>query len=338
MSLPISFDQQVDYCGVIIYKEKKNFVLLLSIYQRILMLMDRKKLFLFIIFSLLFTPSLYAEQASVIQTDDIVVLFEEPLRFVANEAVSIFPAIKSDLEKSFTWSLDFRPTLVLTNNRQKFADLAGSRVIVAYAIPQKNLMVIDYTKMNTAPFSLGTTIKHELCHLLLHSQVKNGNLPRWLDEGICQLASDGIAEIMMSRKGEILEEAVLSKNLLSMRRLSRSFPRDDESLLLAYEESKSFVEFMNHEFGQVGIRNLLRNLQAGNNIDGAVFNSFSISLAELERRWQTHMRRKITWFTYLANNLYTILFFAGALITIAGFVRIILKKRRYGEDEYTQST
>ena len=302
------------------------------------MTMPLRKLLFLVLFLLLFTASVYAEQASIIQADEIVVVFEEPLRFVANEAVSIFPAIKGDLERSFAWTLDFRPTLVLTNNRQKFEKLAGSRVVVAYAIPQRNLMVIDYTKMNTHPFSLGTTIKHELCHLLLHSRVKNGNLPRWLDEGISQLASDGIAEIMMSRKGAILEEAVLSKNLLSMRGLSRSFPRDDESLLLAYEESKSFVEFINQEFGQRGIRNLLKNLQGGNNIDEAVFNTFSVSFDELERRWHTHIRRNITWFTYLANNLYTILFFAGALITIAGFVRIILKKRRYGEDEYTQST
>ena len=302
------------------------------------MTMPLRKLLFLVLFLLLFTASVYAEQASIIQADEIVVVFEEPLRFVANEAVSIFPAIKGDLERSFAWTLDFRPTLVLTNNRQKFEELAGSRVVVAYAVPQRNLMVIDYTKMNNYPFSLRTTIKHELCHLLLHSQVENGNLPRWLDEGISQLASDGIAEIMMSRKGAILEEAVLSKSLLSMRRLSRSFPRDDESLLLAYEESKSFVEFISQEFGQKGIRNLLKNLQGGNNIDEAVFNTFSISFDELERRWHSHIRRNITWFTYLANNLYTILFFAGALITIAGFVRIILKKRRYGEDEYTQST
>jgi hypothetical protein len=279
----------------------------------------------------------YAEEASVIQTDDIVVVFEEPLRFVANEAVHIFPRIKSELENSLNWSLDFRTTVVLTNKRERFEQMTGSRVVVAYAIPQRNLMVIDCTKLNSAPFTLGSIMKHELCHLLLHNQVKNGRLPRWLDEGIAQLASDGIAEIMMSTKGAILNKAVLSKKLLSMRELSQSFPRDQESLLLAYEESKSFVEFINHEFGRQGIQDLLKHLQAGNDIDGAVLKSFSIPLNELERRWHIHLRKKITWFTYLANNLYTIIFFLAALITIGGFVRMILKKRRYGEDESGQS-
>jgi hypothetical protein len=297
--------------------------------------MARKELFLLVIFFVLFHPSLHAEQASVIQTDEIVVVFEEPLRFVANEAVNIFPTIKSDLESSLNWTLDFRPTLVLTTNRERFEEMTGSGVVVAYAVPQRKLMVIDYTKMNTAPFSLGTIMKHELCHLFLHNRVKNGRLPRWLDEGISQLASDGIAEIMMSRKGSILDKAVLSNKLLSMKRLSQSFPRDKESLLLSYEESKSFVEFINHEFGRERILNLLGHLQEGSEIDGAVLKSFSIPFDELERRWHTHLRKKITWFTYLANNLYTILFFLAALITIAGFVRMMIKKRRYGEDEFS---
>jgi len=300
--------------------------------------MARKELFLLVIFLVIFHPSLYAEQASVIQTDEIVVVFEEPLRFVANEAVNIFTRIKSDLESSLNWTLDFRPTLVLTTNRERFEEMTGSGVVVAYAVPQRKLMVIDYTKMNTAPFSLGTIMKHELCHLLLHNRVKNGRLPRWLDEGISQLASDGIAEIMMSRKGSILDKAVLSNKLLSMKRLSQSFPRDKESLLLAYEESKSFVEFINHEFGRERILDLLGHLQAGSEIDGAVLKSFSIPFDELERRWHNHLRKKITWFTYLANNLYTILFFLAALITIAGFVRMMIKKRRYGEDEFSQSS
>jgi hypothetical protein len=118
-----------------------------------------------------------------------------------------------------------------------------------------------------------------------------------------------------------------------MRRLSESFPRDTESLLLAYEESKSIVEFINHEFGREGIQNLLGNMRAGYETDAAVLKSFSVPFDELERRWHIHLRKKITWFTYLANNLYVILFFFAALITIAGFVRLMIRKRRYGEDE-----
>lgn len=273
----------------------------------------------------------------MIQTDELVVVFEEPLTDVAEEVVNIYPVVKTELENILNWVLDFRPTVVLTVNREKFEKMTGSKLIVAYAVPQRNLMVIDYSKMNTAPFSLAIIMKHELCHLLLHNQLKGGELPRWLDEGIAQWASDGVAEIMMSRKGSILDTAVLSKKLLSIRRLSKGFPEDKKSLLLAYEESKSIVEFINHEFGKDGILDLLRHLQAGYEIDAAVKKSFSVSFQELERSWHVHLRKKITWFTYLANNLYGILFFLAALITVAGFIRIVIRKRRYEEDESSQS-
>lgn len=300
--------------------------------------MIRKALLLLVIFLLSSHQPLYAERATIIQTDYIVVVFEEPLRVVAKDAVNIYPKLKSDIENILNWPLDFRPTVVLTTNRERFEEMSGSTIVVAYAVPQRNLMVIDYSKMNTDPFSLATIMKHELCHLLLHNQVKNGKLPRWLDEGISQLVSDGVAEIMMSRKRSILDRAVLSKKLLSMRRLSGSFPRDTESLLLAYEESKSIVEFIHHEFGREGIQDLLGHMRAGYEIDAAVLKSFSVPFDELERRWHIHLRKKITWFTYLANNLYGILFFFAALITIAGFVRLMIKKRRYGEDESAQSS
>lgn len=273
----------------------------------------------------------------MIQTDELVVVFEEPLTDVAEEVVNIYPVVKTELENILNWVLDFRPTVVLTVNREKFEKMTGSKLIVAYAVPQRNLMVIDYSKMNTAPFSLGIIMKHELCHLLLHNQLKGGELPRWLDEGIAQWASDGVAEIMMSRKGSILDTAVLSKKLISIRRLSKGFPEDRKSLLMAYEESKSIVEFINHEFGKDGILDLLRHLQAGYEIDAAVKKSFSVSFQELERSWHVHLRKKITWFTYLANNLYGILFFLAALITVAGFIRIVIRKRRYEEDESSQS-
>jgi hypothetical protein len=272
----------------------------------------------------------YAEHTRVIQTDEVVVVFEQSLRGVARDVVARYPAIKAELENILNWSVDFRPTVALTVDRQQFEKITGSRFVVAYAVPHRNLLVIDYSRMDR---DLAAMMKHELCHLVLHNKIKDGELPRWLDEGVCQWVSDGIAEILMSRKGAVLETAVLSKRLIHLRALERHFPEDEKSLLLAYEESKSIVEFIDHQFGRDGILELLGYLQDGHQLDEAVVKSLSMPFAELQRRWQSHLREKITWFTYLAKNMYGLLFFLGALITIAGFVRVVLKKRRYGEDE-----
>jgi hypothetical protein len=289
---------------------------------------------LLLVFFLLITPlpMLHAENREIIQTDQLSVLFEKPLRIAAKEIVHIYPPLKTQLENTLEWTIEFKPTIVLVNDSGKFQEMTGNSLIVAYALPQKNLIVIDYSKMNTKPFSLGPIIKHELCHLLLHHKIRKVILPRWLDEGVSQWASDGLAEIIMSSKGAILDGAVLSNRLLSLRRLDKRFPQDEKSLLLAYEESKSVVEFITKEFGRKGLLDLLKNMEDGDEVDVAILKSLSIPPDELQRKWQTHLKKRTTWFTYLASNLYGILFFLAALITVAGFVRVIIKKRRY-EDE-----
>ena len=59
------------------------------------------------------------------------------------------------------------------------------------------------------------------------------------------------------------------------------------------------------------------------------------SIDELEKGWYTYHKRKISWITYLTNNLYGILFFLSALILIYGFIKRSMKKRAYEnyEDE-----
>ena len=45
----------------------------------------------------------------------------------------------------------------------------------------------------------------------------------------------------------------------------------------------------------------------------------------------------VTWFTWLANNLYEVLFFIGGVIVVLGFLRMLSKKRAYmngDEDDF----
>ena len=276
---------------------------------------------------------LWAQETGVIETDDITVVFERPLKNGAEEIVALYPRIKSELEKALDWLVDFRPTVILVSNQERFQEMAGSNLVVAYALPQRGLIVLDYSRINADPFSLGTILKHELCHLLLHNRIQSGNLPRWLDEGVSQWVSDGIAEILMNRDKSVLPTAVLSKKYISIDRLHDSFPQDRKSLLLAYEESKSLVEYISNEYGRDGILDILKQLRDGHDVDAAIVNSLSISISELESNWHSHLRNKITWFTYLASNLYGILFFLAAIITVIAFVRVLIKRRTYADED-----
>ncbi|MEC4685988.1 MAG: peptidase MA family metallohydrolase [Nitrospirota bacterium] len=281
------------------------------------------------------SPPLYAEQIElgIIQNSELIVQFEKPLKNAAKEVETIYPDIKAELEKTLGWRVTFRPTVVLIKDSKTFRKMAGNNQFVAFAVPRKNLIVIDYSKMKTHPFTLEITLRHELCHLLLHHYIREGNLPRWLDEGVSQWVSGGMAEIIMDTRRSPLKDAVLSGRFIPISALTAGFPKDKKSLLLAYEESKSIVEYMGRKYGSNGVLEVLNNLRDGDNVDAAIQKALKIPVQELEIKWHNQLKKRITWFTYLSSNLYEILFFLAALITVAGFIKLLMRKRNYKDEE-----
>ncbi|MBW2637729.1 MAG: hypothetical protein JRC86_09450, partial [Deltaproteobacteria bacterium] len=199
--------------------------------------MKKILIFSFIILLLIPAEQGLGEKAEVIQGNDVMVVFEPPLTAAAEEVARIYPGIKSEVEAQFRWKLNYKPTVFLVKEREKFQNMVGNGLFVAFANPEKKLIVIDYSRMNIHPFTLTTTLKHELCHLLFHHHISRDNLPRWFDEGVAQWASGGIGEIIMVNGKRLLNRASLSGKYIPLGRLEHHFPRDDISLKLAYEES-----------------------------------------------------------------------------------------------------
>jgi len=284
-----------------------------------------------ILFSLTFMHTLYAEP-NKIQTKEVIVIFEEPLETVAKDVVKIYPAVKADLVATLDWKVNVIPNVILVKDKSTLMRMVGSDIIIAFAIPGRNLIVLDTSRVYTRPFTLEATLKHELCHILLHSNIKDERLPRWLDEGVCQWASGGIAELMADDGDRALTKATISDGVISIGDLIR-FPHDEKSLLLAYEESKSIVEYIVSEYGKQGILQILEYLKEGHSMDDSIQKSLSVSTSELEIKWLAHLKRKHTWFSYLSYNIYTILFSFAAVITVYGFIRLLKKKRAYVDDD-----
>jgi hypothetical protein len=287
---------------------------------------------LFLFFLIVLLNPLYAV-TKTLQTKEATIFFEDPLGKIAEEVGKVYPDIKSELVDTLKWKVNFRPEIILVRDKDAFRRMTDSNAVIAFAVPDKNLIVLDTSRVYVKPFTLESTLKHELCHLLLHRNIENKNLPRWLDEGVCQWASGGIAEIMMLDSGErALEKASVSDRLISIENLTR-FPDDEKALLLAYEESKSFVEYIANEYREQGVLQVLEYLKQGYSVDDSISKALSISTFDLEKNWIAHLKRKHTWASYLSQHIYTILFFLAALITVYGFIRILKKKREYVEDE-----
>jgi hypothetical protein len=261
------------------------------------------------------------------------VLFEPPLESTAREVLRLCPEVKAQLEKIFGWDLDVTTSIFLVRDSGRFQQMSGNPLVVAFAVPKKNLLVIDHSRMGSAPFSLAATLKHEFCHLMLHHHIKKKSLPRWMDEGVCQWASDGVGEILMDPKRSRLNRAAFRGAFIPLNRLETGFPRKRDALFLAYEESKSVISYIIAKFGIEGLLRVLSQMKQGKEAQAAIQAALGLSLEELETQWQHALRKKITWMTYLSYHLYEILFGIGALITLYAFVRVIIRKRAYQRTE-----
>ena len=292
--------------------------------------MTRRLIFPIICF-LLSATGLPAKEPSVRESQELTIVYDRGLEQSARYAQRMYADSKQALQTLFQWPVSFHPTLVLINDQRQFRQMAGHPLVVAYALPSENVMVIDHTRMATKPFNLQATIKHELCHLILHHHIEGERLPRWFDEGVCQWASDGLADIILDRQRELLPAAILSGRYFDLANLKHRFPGDKNGLILAYEQSKSIVEYISRTYGKQGVQDLLELLRQGNELEVAVEKSFGIAFDQLEARWREHLKKNINWFTYLTIHLYEILFVSAALLTILAYIRRVLRKKAYAD-------
>ncbi len=286
-----------------------------------------------IIFIILFSKPLLAIQLEFLQGHELTVRFEPPLKGIAEEIVDDYPRIKTNLEKIFNWEMPFRPTVLLIQDKDHIRTFSENPLVVAFAVPEENLIVIDCSRLHIRPHRLDLILKHELVHLILHYHISRPHLPRWFDEGVAQWISEGVAELLVGPQRSLFEEAILTGKYISLNDLKHGFPRDSKGLILAYEESRSFVDFISNRYGREKIFKILNLLRNGNDIHTAFTASLDASLEEIEDRWIRQQHRQTTWLIYLAGHIYEFIFLLGALLTVIGFIRFLIKKRKYTDTD-----
>jgi hypothetical protein len=280
-------------------------------------------------FVILFFAAVTAVDASqwlIMEGDSASVRFDPSQEAAAREVLRLYPVVLTDLERVIPWPIDFSPTFVLLTEG-RLEKVAESRLVAALAIPGRNLVLLDLSKMSKHAFVLETTMKHELCHLLLHHYIKEDALPKWLDEGVCQWVSNGMAEIIMERKVSSLDAAVLAGQIIPLWHLSEHFPGDDRSLILAYEQSQSIVTYISQKYGSGKLLSVLNQLRDGKAFQEAVKESLGVGFPELESDWRRSLKKEHTWLLYVSMHVYEILFFAAALLTVGGFIRLLRRKK-----------
>jgi hypothetical protein len=294
---------------------------------------NKRLLLATLLLALLSAGRLYAKEYLALQGNGTTVLYEGPVEKTARAVMEVYPAVRAELEGALGFRADFRPEILVVKSREDFRRMTGDEITVAYAQPSRNLIVIDGTNINIKPFTLDATLKHEVCHLMLNRRVGRGSLPRWLDEGVCQWLGGRYSEVMGLGRGRALTKAALFKSLIPLGKLNRRFPKDRRQRLLAYEESKSVVEYIKGKYGTEALLSILESLRAGDGMDAAMRKAVSLSLDGLEQEWHGHLRRRHTWVAFLSNNIYEVLFVLAALVLVYGFVRAVIRIKTYRDEE-----
>lgn len=289
---------------------------------------------------IIFTGScwIHPEDASgrspqLLQTKEITVWFDTSLDIPAKGVVDIFPVIRKELEAAFEWEFYQTPGVLLVKQRDDFLQMTDNPIAIAFASPERNLIVIDYSKMTAHRFTMPNTLKHEFCHILLHQHIATGNLPKWLDEGLCQWASQSIDEILDTQKQSALNGVTLSQRKISFTDLEHRFPDDLDSRLLAYAASKRFVAFLMDTYGKPKIMTILKYLEKGQDIETSTLSVLSKPLNTLEHQWHKSLKGKAAWLTFMGHYLYEILFAMMGMLTFYGFIRSRIRKKRYRDEE-----
>lgn len=261
---------------------------------------------------------------------DMTVIYPESLQPVMPDIIEAFNRAKNNLNNIFSWPISRRVRLIIINNRSKFLQIAEHPLTVAFAEPSRNRITINYQSVVVNPFSLETTLQHELCHLIIGEHLKI-SIPRWLNEGIAQWASEGITEIIRPQEN-ILQKAAFSGTLIPFYKLESTFPMESNAFVLAYEQSQSFVTFLVQQYSKYSFFQALKLMKSGRPLHASIRTIYGKSLHQLEHEWVLSQTQFLAWILFVINNFYTFLFVGLSLISVIGFIRMKRKKWQYPDD------
>lgn len=128
------------------------------------------------------------------------------------------------------------------------------------------------------------TVIHELTHLLVGHFTFSciGTLPGWIEEGLAMYSEGALDSGMQS----MLDQAVTSDGLITLRSLNGGFSELPDKANLSYSQSYSVIKFMIDTYGQQKMTDLLIALRDAKPIDQALLEVYGFDTDGLDSAWR----------------------------------------------------
>ena len=223
----------------------------------------------------------------LVQGDVVDVYFHGPVSRRAKNVLKASDKSVNDISELLGVDSNKRISLVMYNNYSEMFDVvvkksqtqAGSLITEGQAFSTENIVLVD----GGARSALGVAT-HEITHIIVSRATKDSyvGVPLWLNEG---LAEYGNVE-QDSGYDRYLEWAVDTNRLFPFSSLNR-FPGNPNLTLVAYGQSKSFIEFLVNKYPKENMKNLMKEISGRKSIDDSFISSYGKNLNQLESEWKS---------------------------------------------------
>ncbi len=199
------------------------------------------------------------------------------------------------------------------------------------AVKAKKLIVIKSPSHFKVGKSLDELLGHELGHLMLDKATGGKWLPRWFEEGFCQLVS---GEWRLSQD-ILVTRAVWGSGLIPLTALEGVNSFGGAKAALAYAESYLAVSSLVKEMGSDFFVEFLSDYKNHGNIYNAFFNSTGYYYIEWAGIWQrkTAEKYRLVFFLLDSRLLFPLLAILFILLYILKIYQVRKKKKQWQEHE-----
>lgn len=179
------------------------------------------------------------------------------------------------------------------------AGMPPPRYAVGVAYSALHLVIITLRDPKTAEaVDLGEVMRHELVHVGLFDATQGHHIPRWFNEGLAVQLSGESSFLRM----RTLWDATLSKTLIPLSDLDKSFPDENMKVSIAYAESADFVRFLLRDEDRARFGSLIERVRKGAAFDRALADAYSDSTRKLEYQWHEELEKRFSFWPVLTGS------------------------------------
>lgn len=177
--------------------------------------------------------------------------------------------------------------------------LPPPRYAVGVAYSALHLVLVSLRDPKTAEaVDLPEVLRHELVHVALFDATQGHHVPHWFNEGLAVQLSGESSFLRM----RTLWDATLSKSLIPLQDIDKSFPEDNQKVSIAYAESADFVRFLLRDEDRARFGSLIERVRKGTQFERALSDAYADTTRKLEYQWHEELEKRFSFWPMLTGS------------------------------------